>query len=213
MATVLYARVSTAEQTLEHQIAQARVAGFDIADDDVIADHGVSGVSTSLRDRPNGRRLFDRLRKGDVLVVRWIDRLGRNYEDVTAVVREFLKRGVTVRTLINGMVFDGSPADPMAKAVRDALIGFMAAMGEAQAEATKVAQAAGIAHAKAMKEKAYLGRKPSFTRTQLTTVRDMLGTGAGISEVAKVSGLSRQTVYRIKDDMAGAEAALATWGG
>lgn len=213
MATVLYARVSTAEQTLEHQIAQARAAGFDIADDDVIADHGVSGVSTSLRDRPNGRRLFDRLRKGDVLVVRWIDRLGRNYEDVTTVIREFLKRGVTVRTLINGMVFDGSPADPMAKAVRDALIGFMAAMGEAQAEATKVAQAAGIAHAKATKDKAYLGRKPSFTRTQLVTVRDMLGTGAGISEVAKSSGLSRQTVYRIKNDMAGAEAALATWGG
>lgn len=213
MATVLYARVSTAEQTLEHQIAQARAAGFDIADDDVIADHGVSGVSTSLRDRPNGRRLFDRLRKGDVLVVRWIDRLGRNYEDVTTVIREFLKRGVTVRTLINGMVFDGSPADPMAKAVRDALIGFMAAMGEAQAEATKVAQAAGIAHAKATKGKAYLGRKPSFTRAQLDTVRDMLGTGAGISEVAKVSGLSRQTVYRIKDDTAGAEAALATWGG
>lgn len=213
MTTVLYARVSTVEQTLEHQIAQARSAGFDIADDDVIADHGVSGVSTSLRDRPNGRRLFDRLRKGDVLVVRWIDRLGRNYEDVTAAIREFLKRGVTVRTLITNMVFDGAPADPMAKAVRDALIGFMAAMGEAQAEATKVAQAAGIAHAKSTKDKAYLGRKPSFTRAQLDTVRDMLDSGAGISEVAKASSLSRQTVYRIKDDMAGAEAALATWGG
>ena len=37
----------------------------------------------------------------------------------------------------------------MQHAVRDALIGFMAATAQAQAEATKAAQRAGIAHAKA----------------------------------------------------------------
>ena len=55
--TILYARVSTLEQTLAHQQAQAEAAGFHI--DDVVADHGVSGVSTTLADRPEGRRLFD----------------------------------------------------------------------------------------------------------------------------------------------------------
>ena len=34
----------------------------------------------------------------------------------------------------------------------------------------------------------------------------------GIASIAKETGLSRQTVYRIKDDPAGAEAALAAWG-
>ena len=59
----------------------------------------------------------------------------------------------------------------------------------------------------------YLGRKPSFTRHQLDTVRDMLGQQAiGIAQIAKATGLSRQTVYRIKDDPAGCEAALAAWG-
>ena len=38
--TVLYARVSTAEQTLAHQRAQAEAAGFHL--DEVVADHGVS---------------------------------------------------------------------------------------------------------------------------------------------------------------------------
>jgi DNA invertase Pin-like site-specific DNA recombinase len=35
---------------------------------------------------------------------------------------------------------------------------------------------------------------------------------AGIAQIAKDTGLTRQTVYRIKEDPAGAEAALAAWG-
>ena len=101
----------------------------------------------------------------------------------------------------------------MQQAVRDALIGFMAAMAQAQAEATKAAQRAGIEHAKQNDDRAYLGRKPSFTQHQFNTVRDMLGQQAvGIAQIAKNAGLSRQTVYRIKDDPAGSEAALAAWG-
>jgi putative DNA-invertase from lambdoid prophage Rac len=72
---VLYARVSTVEQTIEHQLTQAAQAGFKI--DTAVADDGVSGVSTRLAERPEGRRLFDMLRAGDTLVVRWVDRLGR----------------------------------------------------------------------------------------------------------------------------------------
>src|ERR1700758_104139 len=145
MATILYARVSTSDQTLEHQRTQAEAAGFRF--DQVLADHGVSGVSTRLAERPEGRRLFDMLRSGDTLVVRWVDRLGRNYADVTEVIRQFMARGVVVRTVINGLVFDGATKAPMQKAVRDALIAFMAATAEAQAEATREAQKAGIAHA------------------------------------------------------------------
>jgi len=39
----------------------------------------------------------------------------------------------------------------------------------------------------------------------------MLGQGANIIQIANAAGLSRQTVYRIKDDPAGAEINLATW--
>lgn len=60
MKTVLYARVSTAEQTIDHQRTQAEAAGFKI--DVVVADDGVSGVHARLMERPQGRRLFDLLR-------------------------------------------------------------------------------------------------------------------------------------------------------
>lgn len=209
--TTLYARVSTSDQTIEHQRTQAEAAGFKI--DLVVSDHGVSGVNTTLKERPEGRRLFDVLRRGDTLVVRWVDRLGRNYADVCDTIREFMRRGIVVRTVINGMVFDGAATDPMQQAVRDALIGFMAAMAQAQAEATKEAQRAGIAHAKALEPESYRGRKPSFSREQFEAVVAMLDGGAeSISTIAKTASISRQAVYRIKDDRAAMEAALVAWG-
>lgn len=208
MAIILYARVSTADQTIEHQRTQAEAAGFTF--DHVLADHGVSGVSTKLADRPQGHRLFDLLREGDTLVVRWVDRLGRNYQDICESIREFMRRGVIIRTVINRMTFDGATKDPMQQAVRDALIGFMAASAQAQAEATKEAQRAGIDHAKAGGGR-YRGRKPTFTPDQFTVVQDMLQQGAGVGIIAKATGLTRQTIYRMRDDHAGQEAALAAW--
>src|SRR6516162_8856486 len=114
MKTLLYCRVSTADQTLDHQRVQAEAAGY--CPDEVIADHGISGVRTALRDRPQGKRLFDMLRQGDTLVVRWVDRLGRNYADVTDTIRQFIRRGVIVRTVINGLTLDGATQDPMQQA-------------------------------------------------------------------------------------------------
>lgn len=206
--TILYARVSTAEQNSRHQQAQAEAAGFTF--DKVLVDHGVSGVAVPLAERPEGKRLFDMLHRGDVLVVRWVDRLGRNYQDVTDTIRHFMREGVVIKTIINGLTFDGATTDPMQAAVRDALIAFMAATAQAQAEATKEAQKAGIAAAKDDEAK-YRGRKPSFTRAQLTTVQDMLAAGAGTTAIAAASGLTRQTVIRIREDVAKAEAALVRW--
>jgi putative DNA-invertase from lambdoid prophage Rac len=53
-------------------------------------------------------------------------------------------RGVVIRTVINGITFDGATKDAMQCAVRDALIAFMAATAQAQAEATKEAQSSRV---------------------------------------------------------------------
>ena len=209
MATILYARVSTSEQTIEHQVTQAQAADFNF--DQVVSDDGVSGVTTTLKERIGGRRLFDILRAGDTLVVRWVDRLGRNYQDVSDTIREFMRRGVIVRTIINGMTFDGATIEPMQQAVRDALIGFMAALSQAQAEATKEAQKAGIAHAKAGKDKVYLGRKPSYTNTQVLEIFDFGAEGKSVSNISRLTGLSRQTVYRIRRSPSDALARINYW--
>jgi putative DNA-invertase from lambdoid prophage Rac len=206
--TILYARVSTSDQTISHQKTQAVAAGFKI--DQVVSDDGVSGVSTKLSERPEGKRLFDLLRSGDTLVVRWVDRLGRNYQDVTDTIRLLMRKGVIIRTVINNMTFDGATTDPMQEAVRDALIAFMAATAQAQAEATKEAQKAGISAAKE-DERKYLGRKPSYSQETLSLVTNLLSQGSGTSEVAWSAGLSRQAVLRIKADPVAAQEVLSRW--
>ena len=207
--TVLYVRTSTSEQTTEHQLSQAKQAGFTF--DDVIEDEGVSGVSTPLAERPNGKRLFDLLRDGDTLVVRWVDRLGRNYDDIQKNIRLFLDRGVTIRTVINGMTFDAKPPDAMAKAIRDAMLSFMSAMAEAQALAMKEAQSAGIAHAKATKPDSYKGRKPSYTAAQVSLIMQKFKEGDGVNKIARDVGLSKFSVSRITRDPDKALKSLSRW--
>jgi DNA invertase Pin-like site-specific DNA recombinase len=207
--TVLYLRTSTSEQTIEHQLSQAKQAGFTF--DDVIEDEGVSGVSTPLAERPNGKRLFDLLRDGDTLVVRWVDRLGRNYDDIQKNIRLFLDRGVTIRTVINSMTFDAKPTDAMAKAIRDAMLSFMSAMAEAQALAMKEAQSAGIAHAKATKPDSYKGRKPSYKAAQVSLIMQMFNEGDGVNKIARDVGLSKFSVSRITRDPDKALESLSRW--
>jgi putative DNA-invertase from lambdoid prophage Rac len=141
-----------------------------------------------------------------------VDRLGRNYRDVTDTIREFIRRGVIVRTVINGLTFDGATRDPMQQAVRDALIAFMAATAEAQAEATKEAQKAGILYAQSHDDGTkFRGRKPTFSWETFRVVQQLLGQGIGVAEVAKITGLKRQTIYRIQKEPGRQAAALTAW--
>jgi uncharacterized protein YjbJ (UPF0337 family) len=132
---------------------------------------------------------------GDALVVRWVDRLGRSYQDVCDNIREFMRRSVIVRTVINGLTFDGATNDPMQQAVRDAQSASWRRYRRPRRKPTRKPQKAGIEHAKAVGEAAYKGRKPSFTRQQYETVRDMLAQEVGKSAIANATGLTRQTVF------------------
>ena len=167
-----------------------------------------SGVHTRLRERDQGKRLFDILRPGDTLLVRWVDRLGRNYDDVKQVITDFNRRGITVRTVFNNMAFESDGvlgakdnAD-MLKAARDAMLAFMSAMASADAQAKAEARRAGIEHAKASADadQKYRGKKPSYDRATFDTVQTMLAqNGRSVAQIARDNGLSRQAVLRIRD--------------
>lgn len=118
---------------------------------------------------------------------------------------------MTVRTVINNMTFDGSTNDPMQKAVRDAMISFMAASAQAQAEATKLAAIAGHAHRKKIDPIAYKGRRPSYNLEKVKVVMALLEEGKGVNEVGRQTGLSKFTVSRIKSDTANALKAASKW--
>ena len=46
---------------------------------------------------PWDERLFDMLRHGDALLVRWVDQLGRDYRDVSDSIRDMMREGISPR--------------------------------------------------------------------------------------------------------------------
>jgi DNA invertase Pin-like site-specific DNA recombinase len=88
----------------------------------------------------------------------------------------------------------------------------MAATAEAQAEATKEAQKAGILYAQSHDDGTkFRGRKPTFSWETFRVVQQLLGQGIGVAEVAKITGLKRQTIYRIQKEPGRQAAALTAW--
>ena len=76
MGTYGYVRVSTKEQNEDRQIIAMRE--FGVQNDSIIMDK----QSGNDFDRPGYRRLVRKLKAGDTLVIKSIDRLGRNYDEI-----------------------------------------------------------------------------------------------------------------------------------
>jgi putative DNA-invertase from lambdoid prophage Rac len=162
-----------------------------------------------LRDRPEGRRLFDMLRAGDYPRSAMggpprakLCRCDRHHPGIHSA------RGYC-SNCHNGLTFDGATKDPMQQAVRDSLIAFMAATAQSQAEVIKEAQKAGIqTHDDGSK---YRGRKPTFNLEQFRLVQDLLKQGIPISAIAQTTGLKRQSIYRIQSKPEQQLAAVQAW--
>jgi DNA invertase Pin-like site-specific DNA recombinase len=86
-----YARVSTIEQDLALQTDALKKAGCEYIFDDT-----VSGATTQ---RPGLTAALSHVRKGDVLVVWRLDRLGRSLRHLIDVIADLEKRGVGFRSL------------------------------------------------------------------------------------------------------------------
>jgi DNA invertase Pin-like site-specific DNA recombinase len=90
---------------------------------------GCSGVKTVFRKRPEGRRLWVTLGKGDVLIVAKLDRLGRNTRDVVSTVNHFIEHGVRIVILD----FLGGQGIDLAGPVGQIIVTVMAACAELEA--------------------------------------------------------------------------------
>ena len=69
-----YARVSSKDQNADRQLVALQNFGIDIM--------FVDKQSGKNFDRPQYKKLLRKLKHGDVLVVKSIDRLGRNYAEI-----------------------------------------------------------------------------------------------------------------------------------
>lgn len=177
MTRIGYARVSSADQDLDIQIAKLKAEGCEI-----IRSEKVSGGSRE--GRAELATIIEFLRPGDEMMVTRLDRLGRDTRDVLNVIHECEQRQASV-TVLDPLV---STRGEMGHVVLTVL-GMVAQM---ERRFIKERQREGIQLAKA--RGAYVGGKRRLDRGQ---VKSLYEGGIGPTQIAQELGCSRMQVYRI----------------
>ena len=186
LAIIGYARVSTIDQNPQLQLDALQEAGATR----IYTDHGVSGATAY---RPHLDACMDHLREGDVLTVWKLDRLGRNTQHVLAVVDELTSRGIGFRSLTEGLHTEG----PMGTAMLTIMAAFAQLERDTMIERTR----AGLAAAAANGRKG--GRPRKVDDADAAKARQLREKGITATDIAKMLGVSRATVYRyLADDAA-----------
>ena len=175
-----YVRVSSKEQNETRQVAALKA--FGISERDIYIDK----ISGKNFDRPEYNRLLNVIRKGDLLVVLSLDRLGRNY---TEVQKQW-------RYIINEL---GADIKVLDMPLSDLVLQILSYVSQKERDNIRERQAQGIAHAKAQGKA--MGRPkieyPSnwdeiyalWDRQEITA-----------KEAMERTGLKRNTFYKLSRD-------------
>lgn len=177
--------MSTGKQDLDRQIDALQQAG--VATDRIYVDK----KSGATRDRPGLAAALNYARKGDVIVVHTLDRLGRTVRDTLNVIHELGERGVGLRTLADPIKVDTSqPEDPMAQLAVVLLALF------AQMERTYSLERAAHARAVATAKGRRVGRPVTVDSNKLAWAAHLRDEGHTIAEIVSKTGIPRTSLYR-----------------
>ncbi len=146
-----YIRVSTVDQNEDRQIIALHLAGVD---DTCIYMDKLSGKDFN---RPQYQKLVRRLKKDDLLYIKSIDRLGRNYEEIQDQWRMLTKeKGVDICVLDMPLLDTRRGKDLMGTFLSDIVLQVLSFVAENERDIIRQRQAEGIAAARA--KGVHLGR-------------------------------------------------------
>ena len=189
MATIMrygYARTSTTEQNPERQ----RVALQEEDCEELFVDQ----CSGKNAERPQLQLMMSKLRAGDTVVVKSVDRLARNTKDLLALLDEAKNKGAQVRFIDNRLTFDDSPTSNF-------MITMLGAVGELERSFIRQRQSEGIEIAKS--NNVYKGR-PVSKKTDAAKVKLAEKLARGVftdKEIYESVIVSRASFYRIKKEI------------
>ncbi len=191
MSTYGYARVSTRDQNLDRQLHALIQWG--------VSEHNIVTEQASGKDfeRPEYLRLVKRLKPGDVLVIKSIDRLGRNYDEVINEWRSIVKEKhvdivvldmplLDTRQTINGVT---------GTLLCDIVLELLSYIAHVERENTKQRQAEGIqaAQARGIKFGRPKKKKPDEWQVLKNQIKEGYLTRV---EAARRVGVSEATIRR-----------------
>jgi len=173
-----YARVSTSQQSLEIQISALKEAG--VQDNRIFTD-----VATGSNAERDGLKLLRlKVEEGDLILVKKLDRLGRDTADMIQLINEFNKQRVSIRFLDDGISTEGF--------MGQMVVTILSAV--AQAERQRILERTNEGRIEAKAKGVKFGRKRTIDRTKILS---LLSAGKGATEIARLTGVGRSTVYKL----------------
>ena len=182
-----YIRVSSREQNEDRQ--RIAMQNFGIPESRIILDK----QSGKDFERLGYKRLMRKLRPGDTLVVKSIDRLGRNYDEILEQWRCITKeKQVAVVVLDMPLLDTGSARDFTGVLISDIVLQLLSYVAQTERELIHQRQAEGIAAAKA--RGVCFGRKPREHPRDFDAVRARWSHGELSARAAALQiGVSHKT--------------------
>jgi len=189
----VYVRVSTKRQDMRSQTPDLKRWLDAYADGESIKWYRDKATGKTM-DRPGWKRVESAIDSGDVstLVVWRLDRLGRTASGLTALFETLTTRRVRLVSVKDSLDL----ATSAGRLIANVLASVAAYENEVRSERVvagqRAARAAGVVWGGSKK-----GRRLTVTKEQVTTIRRMHRQGATKASMARTTGLSRPTVYRL----------------
>ena len=191
MKQYAYIRVSSKEQNIDRQLAA--LAPYQIPPEQIFCDR----QSGKDFDRPAYKKLIRRLKKGDLLIVKSIDRLGRNYDEILEQWAVITKRiGADILVLDMSLLDTRERNGDLTGAfIADLVLQILAYVAQTEREFIRQRQAEGIAAARA--KGVQFGRKPDELPPRFEEICRLNVSGQlSVRKAAKELGMSKSSFYR-----------------
>ena len=165
-----YIRVSTKEQNEKRQVIA--LDEFGVSRDKIFLDK----QSGKDFERPQYKRLMRKIKKGDTLIVKSIDRLGRNYDDILEQWRYITKEKCADIVVIDMPLLDTRRSNDLTGTlIADIVLQLLSYVAQTERENIRQRQAEGIAAAKARGVK--FGRRPMERPVEFDILKLKYSTG------------------------------------
>lgn len=190
-----YVRVSSFEQNEARQFIELKKAG--VREDKIFTDK----LSGKDFNRPQYKRLVKRLKRGDVLYVLSIDRLGRNYEEIQNQWRMLTKdKGVDICVIDMPLLDTRINKDLIGTFIADVVLQLLSFIAQNERENIKIRQRQGIDAAKA--RGVVFGRpKKKMPENFRELIIKWQNGEISLDTVLNICNISKSTFYRKKKEL------------